>query len=317
MVVCRFFLQGNCKFGDMCKFEHQINDVYRYRGNNTSVLRQEQYPPQPQLDLTNQNTILSIVKSDMSAAEEGHQWPLSCYSPIKEMPSFPGLEDQSFEEVRLGYYEARGNGTVDQYCQQLHMILQKAMMQIKFLQNPSSDVINSINSFYSSSDGNNLAPSSAFPNSNLFSSNQQNTAKSFFAAANQKLFGSQPAPTTGTFFGNNQNAFVQPTPSFTSGVQHQSPLTNSLANNSPFFKMENTAQPQPAPLFQNAPPSAVTQAPIFGGNAFGSNAQGFATDDSAYSKLEDLNEDEIKMYQAENFEVGKIPEKPPTKEMCS
>ncbi|KAK5641081.1 hypothetical protein RI129_009628 [Pyrocoelia pectoralis] len=331
MVVCRFFLQGNCKFGDMCKFEHQLNDIYQ---SNASILRQQKFSSNSQQDLTSQNAILTVVKKDMSTAEEGHQWPLSSYSPVKETVSFPGLEDQSFEEVRWGYYEARGNGTLEQYCQQLDMILQKAIMQIKFLQNPTPDVVNTIISFYSSSDP---VASTHFPNSGTFPQSQSTTAKSFFAAATQQIFGQQhplqntntmfvgqqPQQSANTIFANNQNIFMQhhptthePTTTFTNALQHKSPLaTNTVPNNSPFFNTENN-QPISSP-FDNSRPQTLAQPSIFAGNVFGNNAQNFAQDESAYSKLEDLNENEIKIFQSENFEFGKIPEKPPTKEMCS
>lgn len=51
----------------------------------------------------------------MTVAEKGGQWLLSCYAPFKEKPAFPGFEDHSFEEIRLGYYEAVKNGTLEQY----------------------------------------------------------------------------------------------------------------------------------------------------------------------------------------------------------
>lgn len=51
----------------------------------------------------------------MIVAEKGGQWLLSCYAPFKEKSAFPGFEDHSFEEIRLGYYEAVKNGTVEQY----------------------------------------------------------------------------------------------------------------------------------------------------------------------------------------------------------
>lgn len=38
---------------------------------------------------------------------------------------------------------------------------------------------------------------------------------------------------------------------------------------------------------------------------------------NAYSKLEDLSESNIKCFESNSFELGKIPEKPPTFQMCS
>lgn len=51
----------------------------------------------------------------MLNCEKGGQWPLSSYAPFKEKANFPGFEDQSFEEVRLGFYTATTAGTLNQY----------------------------------------------------------------------------------------------------------------------------------------------------------------------------------------------------------
>ncbi|CAD6998866.1 nucleoporin NUP100/NSP100-like [Ceratitis capitata] len=87
MVLCRFFLQGSCRFGTKCNNEH--------------------------LD------IKQLVKTDLEAAINGKQWPISCFGPFKDKPSVPSfIEDQSFEEIRWSCYEAKQKNCVDQYVQQ-------------------------------------------------------------------------------------------------------------------------------------------------------------------------------------------------------
>lgn len=43
---------------------------------------------------------------------------------------------------------------------------------------------------------------------------------------------------------------------------------------------------------------------------------GQIVDETAYSKLEDLIENEVKVFESEGFDFGQIPEKPPTLQMC-
>lgn len=86
------------------------------RGGSTSILRQQTFPG----STTNANNIDTItlvrsVQNDMINAEKSGQWMLSSYAPFKDKPAFPGFEDKSFEEVRLGFYEAKLMGTIEPY----------------------------------------------------------------------------------------------------------------------------------------------------------------------------------------------------------
>lgn len=61
----------------------------------------------------------------MQNHEKGKQWMFSSYAPFKDKPSFPGFEDQSFEEVRLAFNNAKLNGTLEAFvsyisCQICH-----------------------------------------------------------------------------------------------------------------------------------------------------------------------------------------------------
>lgn len=58
--------------------------------------------------------IVKQVQSDVQAALRGGQWILSCYSPFKETPIFPGITDLSPEEARLFIYEAKNTNNLEQ-----------------------------------------------------------------------------------------------------------------------------------------------------------------------------------------------------------
>jgi len=87
---------------------------------STSILRQSTFGTQNAMGASaptapNLEALVNSVVQDMTGAEKGGQWLLSCYAPYKEKPAFPGFEDQSPEEIRLGFYEAQKNGAVEQY----------------------------------------------------------------------------------------------------------------------------------------------------------------------------------------------------------
>ncbi|KAJ8935377.1 hypothetical protein NQ314_012788 [Rhamnusium bicolor] len=284
MVVCKFFLQGTCKFGDFCKFDHQLNDNFNnYQNqNSTSILRQSHFStPQQTKPVTNPsavdiNTLVKSVVNDMTTAEKGGQWLLSCYAPFKEKPAFPGFEDQSFEEVRWGFYEAVKTGTVEQYKQQVQMMLQQAIMKLKSLQSPTPDIINLLKSIYntppSSSCGvfgsNNITTSNAYHNApNTFSPPQplafgQQSSSSVFAPANQNIFGNLTQP---------QNAFVGNANIF-SGVNRN--VFGGQASNPPFGNSQSQTQGVNKSIFgqANANFGGQTTGSIFGGQQSGLQA---------------------------------------------
>lgn len=55
-----------------------------------------------------------MVAKEVLLAERGGQWLLSCFAPLKERSSIPGMEDLSPEEVRWEMYQAQKSGTVEQ-----------------------------------------------------------------------------------------------------------------------------------------------------------------------------------------------------------
>ena len=94
MTVCRYYSKGSCLNGDKCQFEHPgasrgfPGSVFG--GNNQSPNNLQQTSQSPQELI---NTLVTTVKRDVETAEHGKQWSYSCYSPAKDCPCIPGIDD--------------------------------------------------------------------------------------------------------------------------------------------------------------------------------------------------------------------------------
>ncbi|CAH0564740.1 unnamed protein product [Brassicogethes aeneus] len=281
MVVCKFFLQGTCKFGNTCKFDHTLSDPYHYvnpnAGGGTSILRQPAAayvkPNQTSAPIDTATLVKSVV-NEAIAAEKGGQWPLTCYAPFKEKPAFPGLEDTSFEEVRLGFYEARDNGALDQYTRKIQEMLQTRMMQLKALQNPSPDIVKILQNIYDTPvNGANNFAGNAFPsptaNNTPFGGNSNKpfvqTTNSVFGGNSTSVFGGFPqnSQVGGSIFQNAapQQSTFQPQPQQSIfGGQTTSPFGSAPQSNAFGGSPQNTAS-----IFSPTPFGQTTNS-IFGGN---------------------------------------------------
>ncbi|EME40011.1 hypothetical protein DOTSEDRAFT_74769 [Dothistroma septosporum NZE10] len=139
MVVCKFFQQGNCRFGDGCKFEHPGSNR-GYDSNANSNLNSNRFAPlsgqghsqgaggrsgatygaqSEPFNVTNAG-IRQDLSSISGADPPGDRpiWPLSCYAPGNKPPRqlIEGLLEQSPEEMRLKYYLARAAGSEQEYA---------------------------------------------------------------------------------------------------------------------------------------------------------------------------------------------------------
>ncbi|CAK7270863.1 hypothetical protein SEPCBS119000_004306 [Sporothrix epigloea] len=109
MVVCSYFLRGNCRYGNNCRNEHPVANQNRFgvfgapsggSPANSAASTGNTYDVRPDgivLDLT----------------EERPPWIFSAYGPGRNAPAqlFGGAQtEQSFEELRLHYYNAVAAG---------------------------------------------------------------------------------------------------------------------------------------------------------------------------------------------------------------
>ncbi|XP_076291332.1 uncharacterized protein LOC143214325 isoform X2 [Lasioglossum baleicum] len=125
MVICKYYRQGNCRYGQYCQFEH-INIF----GNN----------PKPESYNQDEYTAVAVAKEVLSA-ERGQQWLLSCFAPLKQKPNIPGMEDVSPEEVRWEMYQAQKNGMIEQAKLRYQQLCQEMKAKRESLKNPTYETI--------------------------------------------------------------------------------------------------------------------------------------------------------------------------------
>jgi Uncharacterized conserved protein, contains RING and CCCH-type Zn-fingers len=345
MVICKYFQQGVCKFGSSCRFEHLRSD---YSASGESVLRGRygghQYTSNNYYDGHGRNPgsyksgnmshdfeeVMQMVMQEVVQSEKGGQWPLSCFAPIKERSCFPGWEDYSPEEVRWKMYEAVQSGTLTEYQRQLKELYDAAKLRRQQIMNPNNEVLKIIEkllcgekieteksfSFLQAAtrvrDNNTLSWSSP----NFGTSQQQIPASSNFVFSLPQLGGS-----------SGQTAVQQHPSGFYDGVHvapHVAMQSASVFNSSSEMHTSCNAVAQDSSKFQSSSPAALASGTVFGENRSVFNypvtwnkAGNPVAESCLYSSQAELSEGELSAFVAPTFKMGKVPIKPPPKELCN
>lgn len=288
MVVCKFWLQGNCRKGNSCNFEHPSNNRQNPNSNNSNnnnssggfrgaggifgaVSQSERWQlnePEIRNELTDTRP----------------KWILSAYGPNKELPAALFVENEySPEEVRWRFYQQEyvGNGAVaDQEAQQLWQKANNDMLNAaqnikdvqKFMEekervHPNRFDLCKMDGTVSKEDFiKTLGGNSALAVSNPFGSGASQATTSPFSkpGAGSSPFGQNSSP-----FGQatQPSAFGQAKPSSPFGQPAQTPAFGQSAQPSAFGQAA-----QPSAFGQPAQPSAFgrpAQPTAFGKPAFG------------------------------------------------
>jgi len=220
MAICRYYQQGHCHHGSNCRFEH-VGGGFGGGGNvfgqtsNTQSPGGQQQLQGPELV----NTLVTTVKRDLEQSEGGKQWSFSCYSPAKDCPSIPGLDDLSPEELRHEAYTANKSNTATQYQQRYQQLVQDYAQKRKCLLNPSQEMKEVFRRVYNKE----TVPPSAtlFTNSGATSAGgifggggAASPASIFGGGGGQSAFTTKPASAASIFGGGTGSTTTQPSSIF-------------------------------------------------------------------------------------------------------
>ncbi|KAL6266409.1 hypothetical protein P5V15_003261 [Pogonomyrmex californicus] len=261
MVICKYYRQGNCRYGQYCQYEH-INHF-----GNTKT----------------DDDIVIMVAKEVLIAERGGQWLLSCFGPLKERPCIPGMEDLSPEEVRWEMYHAQKNGMVEQAKLHFQQLCQDMKAKREALKNPTQETMTLLKKILGSNQKtsqmglvNNTSTNTVFGNTTFGMQNNPFGGGGFtsnnISNNNTSIFGKLSGTTTSVFggaatFGNNFGGFGTTTSGANSifgSTTSTSTSFNSVQNNTSTF-----GTPQNNSIFGGSSQNVFAQS----GTVFGATNQ--------------------------------------------
>ncbi|EAS34492.3 CCCH zinc finger domain-containing protein [Coccidioides immitis RS] len=268
MVVCKYFQEGRCRFGDQCKHEHPGSKSFG--GNRFSALQSGAgggfggSRQAAQEDLRKKYSLTpDDIKNDLTPGKGRPNWIFSSYGPGRYAPVqlFGGPErEQSFEEMRVIHYAATAAGNPQKAIQDANNLYAATEAQIQTI---LSDVEGAIRYII---DGANQHPNRIdITAGNVAAAPGQQPAFGVGAGTGQPSGFGQPTP-FGQAAPSAPSAFGQP-----SGLgQQQQPAFGEQA----FGQPSTLGQAAPQPPFGQSSfgqPSALgqQQQSAFGKPAFG------------------------------------------------
>lgn len=194
----------------------------------------------------------------MDSILNGKQWLLSCFGPFKESAVLPNfINDQSFEEIRLGFLENSKNGNIQGYISNLMNEYNTAVQKMNELKMASNDTLQVVASIYNTSNNdqksNNVSQKTQpqtqnpFQSSNIFGSFSQSqvipqSTTSIFNPQNPQQTQTQMMSAASIFGGTSSSNPFQ-------SSQQQQANTGNTVQQSPFsYSISQTNQPKPVIL---------------------------------------------------------------------
>lgn len=273
-----------------------------------------------------ENEDIECVKDDMKRWELGKQWHFSCYAPFKVC--LTGFNDISPEELRWEYYEAKKSGTVQAYLQAINKCEERMKLRRTELKTASPEAIASMQS------------------QSIKEMQQVFTFRNTQSTANFKISDSGPTGTTfGTekppeqMFGNASSNFKfnlsdsseEPKPFMLTQFRSQNNKVNLFGNVNQTTSMEtnifgspnngrtpfsfHSKDPNSTNIHSSAGLSNIGNGELLGGSELETQSN---VTDSTYTEWKMLSKSEKEEYtsSAKTFTLGRIPTKPPPKELC-
>ncbi|KAK7529803.1 uncharacterized protein J3D65DRAFT_641254 [Phyllosticta citribraziliensis] len=265
MTVCRYFQQGNCRFGERCKFEHpgQVTQgrapqqtQNRYGALNNQFGGGAARAPPRNVPNNKYNLDQEVIRIDLST--ERPIWPFSAYGPAKAVPRqlIEGAIEQSPEEMRFRFYAL---GNPQQAAAEETALLEQSNQQVQSILNDLPGAIKFV------LDGDNM-----HPNRNDICDQTSSQTSNTFSRGGSAASG-RPIPTGPAAFGANKpSGFGQPSFGAPAGGQQQQQQQQSAFGRPSSFSQPNQGGAFGAPSSLGANSSAAGGA--FGKPAFGQPA---------------------------------------------
>uniref|UniRef100_A0A0A9XKK2 Nucleoporin NUP42 n=3 Tax=Lygus hesperus TaxID=30085 RepID=A0A0A9XKK2_LYGHE len=285
--VCRYFLNNNCRYGNRCRFSHNVSEsgsISSGSSHNPYVyIRDQSVSPQnwkkSSLSNTEVREIIDRIAEEANQVEYEHMWPLTCLSVLRDAPNVPGWEDFSMEEIRAAAYSSKAAGRFDEYVIFFKNLQQKAKENRLIFLRPGKKAEEIVKTMIDKRNQETPQPSASAVKSNFSFSSAQipafgGVASSTFAAPSSTF--AAPSQFGASIFGNQTSSTPVSGSPFGSGTPFSSQEPNAgifaMAargfNQSQSSNINDTAMETATDisLIQNSPPP-------FHQNIFGQVAQ--------------------------------------------